>query len=126
MDNIKTSDILLFSIKNNILHVLLATRSNNPNDTCSDKVCIPGGRLESGESPIEGGIRELKEETGIDINEISHILKPIIYNAPNQSKYRKYHGMTYTGLLPDDYNYKITPQENEISDVRWYKVDQIP
>lgn len=29
--------------------------------------CFPGGRLEEGESPVIGALREFKEETGVDI-----------------------------------------------------------
>ncbi len=126
MDNIKTSDILLFRIENNIPSVLLTTRLDNGFDNHSGKLCIPGGHIESQETPLEGGIRELKEETGVDLNSVSHILKPVVYNVPNQSKYRKYNGVTYSGLLPISYQYELTPQVNEVSDVRWYKFDQIP
>lgn len=126
MGNIKTSDILLFRIKNNTPSVLLTTRLNSKNDNAGGKLCIPGGHIEFNETPLEGGIRELKEETGIDVNSISHILKPVIYNVPNQSKYRKYNGVTYSGLLPISYQYELTPQINEVADVRWYKFDQIP
>ncbi len=34
---------------------------------------IPGGRLEQGEDPMFGAIRELREETGVDLNQLSFL-----------------------------------------------------
>lgn len=41
--------------------VLLTRRADN------GKWCLPGGHLESGESVTEGIVREVKEETGLDV-----------------------------------------------------------
>lgn len=124
MKNIKTSDILLFQVLNNVPRVLLITRKDD--QFAGGKVAIPGGHLDEGETPLEGGIRELYEETGIDVKPIYNIIKPVMYNVPNQDKYRKYNGITYVGNLPLNHMYKLTPQPNEVKDVRWYEVNQIP
>lgn len=44
--------------------VLLARRGVEPYKGCWD---VPGGFLESGEHPEQGAIRELREETGLNI-----------------------------------------------------------
>ncbi len=59
-----------FIVKNNRL--LLIKRNSN-NTVLGDTWEIPGGRLEIGENPYVGLLRETKEETGLDIQ----ILKPL-------------------------------------------------
>ena len=54
----KAAVVLLF----NQGKILAVSRKNNKND-----FGLPGGKLEPGESFKEGAIREVKEETGLDI-----------------------------------------------------------
>jgi 8-oxo-dGTP pyrophosphatase MutT (NUDIX family) len=44
--------------------VLMIQRGNPP---ATEGLCIPGGRLEGGETLGAGAVREVKEETGIDV-----------------------------------------------------------
>lgn len=44
--------------------ILMGVRNDNK------KFTVPGGHLEDGEDPYEGAIRELKEETGLDVEDI--------------------------------------------------------
>ena len=47
--------------------VLLLYRNKKPNDYHEGKYVAIGGRLEPGETPLECVIRELKEETGLEV-----------------------------------------------------------
>lgn len=44
---------------------------------------LPGGRLEKGESPWQGVIREVKEETGLDVQVVKLIG---VYSKPNKDE----------------------------------------
>ena len=55
------ADIVLFTIRNKRLSVLLVKRKDN------QMWALPGGFLTKGESLNECAIRELKEETGIEV-----------------------------------------------------------
>lgn len=123
---IKTADILTFKIEsNNKLSILLGTRTNEKR--FSGKHCIPGGKLKKNEDPKLGAIRELKEETNLDISSISDNLKLIdVYHPDSTVEWKKSKGALYSLVLPCDFKYKLIPQPNEMRDVRWYEVDQIP
>jgi ADP-ribose pyrophosphatase YjhB (NUDIX family) len=45
-------------------NILMGVRNDNK------KWTVPGGHLNEGEDPYEGAIRELKEETGLDVEDI--------------------------------------------------------
>lgn len=54
---LKSAVVLVFSQDGRVLAV---SRKDNPND-----FGLPGGKLEDGESEVEGANRELEEETGL-------------------------------------------------------------
>lgn len=55
---------------------------------------LPGGKVEQGESPYEALVREMKEETGIDVLEAKEIfVRPI----PPDGKVRCYKIISYVG-----------------------------
>lgn len=56
--------------------VLFLLRNKKENDLNANKYIGVGGKLEEHESPKEGIIREIKEETGLITNDVS--LKGII------------------------------------------------
>lgn len=58
---IRCADILLSDLNFN---VLMIKRAYDPN---KGKWALPGGKLERAENPADGCLRELKEETGIEL-----------------------------------------------------------
>ena len=73
-------------------HYLLLLRSEHP--TFPNDPDLPGGTVEDGEEPIVAAVREVEEETGIDISE-----KPLthLYTGTKYST----HGTEYSLYLCD-------------------------
>lgn len=83
--------------------------------TIPSKWGLPGGTQEPRETPIETGKREVKEETGYDI-EISSLIKYII-KAPGHQKITLY-GWVVGG--------QMKPFEEEIEECKWFSVNSLP
>lgn len=81
MINQKSSTIAVIDRHDRLLLLLRGeTAPYNPS-----KYCLPGGKLESNESLVDCAVRELYEETSIEIYSQSQYLKPIdvIYRNGN-------------------------------------------
>ncbi len=77
---------------------------------------LPGGYMEAGESIDQATIREVKEETGLDVR-----LKRVvgIYTNPNESKLVVTFEAEITGG-------EIKPTTNETSECRYFTFDNLP
>lgn len=80
---------------------------------------MPGGKLEYGESFEEAGIRETKEETDLDVEEIEVFC---MNNDLNQ------HAQFVTvGLIAKKYSGGVKIMEpDEIVDWKWFDLDNLP
>ncbi|ERK31469.1 NUDIX hydrolase [Clostridium intestinale] len=61
----RSSVIILLYEENDEIYLILEKRALNLRHQPGD-ICLPGGKIEEGESPIEAAIRETVEELGID------------------------------------------------------------
>ena len=80
---------------------------------------LPGGAIDSGESTAQAAIREVKEETGIDIDLVRLVG---IYSSPNWRSGGD-HAIVYAAIPKND---KPVPQANEVLDVGYFSPDQLP
>lgn len=61
----RTSVMILLYEENDEIYLILEKRALNLRHQPGD-ICLPGGKIEEGETPIEAAIRETIEELGID------------------------------------------------------------
>jgi 8-oxo-dGTP diphosphatase len=79
---------------------------------------IPGGRPNFGESIEEAGIREIKEETGLDVEIVKMIGHREIINAPGN-----YHRMVFFHLAKPKHT-NIIPSD-DISKAGFFSIEEI-
>lgn len=80
---------------------------------------LPGGKLEWGETFEDGAVREVREETGIDLKDPKVIS---VHNSKNEHA----HFVTL-GLLATDFEGEPKVMEpDEIVEWRWFDIDRLP
>ena len=84
---------------------------------CYGKWNIPAGRLELNESILSGAIREIKEETGCDV-ELTGILNIASKKLENET-------LVMLAFMTRLLNENITYNKNEILDVKWFDIDYV-
>jgi 8-oxo-dGTP diphosphatase len=107
----KMMRVSLTVIFNNDNKILLLKRSENT-DWCPNCWALVGGKIEKNESPEEGLVREVKEET--DINLEKYKLKKII-------KFNNVLEYLYISKVDNDF----VELNTEHSDYKWYSLDEI-
>ena len=80
--------------------------------------CLPGGFIELGESPEQGALRELAEETGLS-GSIDSLL------GVRATASQQYHSVLMVGYLITDFQGRISPGD-DASEVRWFSLDALP
>jgi 8-oxo-dGTP diphosphatase len=83
---------------------------------------LPGGRIEARESIQEAVVREIKEETGLDIE----IIKKIGEYREKGFKDGVEYDYTPACFLAKPIGGKIRRQESEIEEIRLVKLEEIP
>ena len=113
--------VIVFNDKNQIL---LGLRNEDAEKADSElhgegTWTMPGGKLDYGETFEQGGIREVKEETDLNIDEI-RVLS--VQNDMNAHA----HFVTI-GLIADKWHGRVkTMEPDEITEWRWFDLDNLP
>ena len=85
-----------------------------------DSWCLPGGKQEYGETILEGAVRETKEETNLDINDLQ------VYSAVDDLQPGK-HYVTNSGDSPCLQRDALCLWSRKKQDEwKWFPVDQLP
>lgn len=104
--------------------ILLGMRHPDPDKAdsafrSSGEWCLPGGKIDFGETLEEGAMREVKEETGIIIKDPQVIS---IHNCKNEHA----HFLT-AGLIAKEWEGEAKVMEpDEIIDWKWFAIKDLP
>lgn len=104
-------DTLVF---NQNQEILLVQRHAN-DDFMPNKWWIAGGKLEQGETLEQGAKRELREETGIKVSDVTFVEKAKLQNGGISHR--------FTGVVDNDT--PIHLQKDELQAYRWVSVDEL-
>ena len=96
--------------------VIMVRQFRKPIEDCVLE--IPAGKLDAGEDPKTCAIRELKEETGYEAENMEFLVD--FYSSPGFTD-EKIHIYFATGLK----NGKAEPDENEYIDIEKYKMEDL-
>ena len=92
-----TVDLVIFTVRQDDLHVLLITRGNEP---FRGRPALPGGYVRDAETLDEAARRELAEETGIDATQL-HLEQLRTYGSPGRDPRGRVITVAYLALSPD-------------------------
>ena len=80
---------------------------------------LPGGHLEHGESIVDGVLRELREETGLEVSDVQFVC------ALNTLGYLPKHYVSL-GFVAIWKSGEVEALETSEKDWNWYSLDQLP
>lgn len=92
-----TSDLAIFTIRNGELCILMVKRGGHP---FKGSWALPGGFVNAAESSEEAAVRELKEETNIDVS-VGHLEQLKTYSEPNRDPRMRVISTAYLALIPN-------------------------
>ncbi len=103
--------------------ILLGHRVAKGNDTGGiyepDSWCLPGGKQEFNETIFEGAIREVKEETNLDISDLA------VFNAADDIQPGK-HFVTIQVIAKGHNGELKVMEKDKQDDWKWFDLDNLP
>lgn len=91
-----TVDVVLLTIRDDHLHVLMVQRGSHP---WRGSLALPGGFLRQDEDLADGARRELREETGLDVEPV-HLEQLGTFGAPDRDPRARTVSVAYLAVLP--------------------------
>lgn len=91
-----TVDVVLLTIREDRLQVLIVTRGSEP---WRGSRALPGGFLRQSEDLADGAQRELREETGVDVEPV-HLEQLGTFGAPDRDPRARTVSVAYLAVLP--------------------------
>lgn len=112
-----TSDIIFFVKEENNIEVLLIERKFDP---FKNSWAFPGGFVNSGETCLEAAIRELKEETGINID---HLTQLQTFSDIDRDPRGRTVSVVYYCI--SDKKPELNPGD-DAKNAQWFSIDDLP
>lgn len=86
---------------------------------------LPKGKLEKGEAPLQGAVREVQEETGLRELEILHPLPSTFHIYTGRHYERILKETSWFRMLAPGVQQVIPQTEEDISEIRWVKKENL-
>ncbi len=102
----KSCGVIPFVIENGIFKFLLVEQTNGV-------ICFPKGHVENNENEYETAIRELKEETNIEVELLDGFREEMVYYMPEYDSTK-----TVVYFIGKMINFKYSMQESEITSIK--------
>ncbi len=109
----------LFTVEKGITKVLLVRRTNDP---FKGMWALPSGAMYNNELIKDGALRELKEKTGIELDDLTPFRT---FDALDRSPLYRMIGVGYIGII-DSHTVEILKTTNKTSNADWFTLDNIP
>jgi 8-oxo-dGTP diphosphatase len=109
-------DLAVLTVRENALQVLIITRANEP---FRGKRALPGGFLRGDEDIPDAAVRELGEETGLDVAAL-HLEQVAVYGAPRRDPRGRIVSVAYLAMMPD---LPLPTAGSDASTAAWMPVD---
>ena len=112
-----TTDAVIFRKAGNGHEILFIKRKNDP---FKGKWALPGGFLDEGEDLQEGARRELKEETGLEVEDLEQLGA---FGKPGRDPRQHTVSVAYVGFAKENAKAKGADDADE---AQWFPVDNLP
>lgn len=112
-----TVDIIIFTLIEDKLNVLLIQRKNNP---YKDKWAFPGGFVDSKENIKNAAIRELKEETNINVSDLYEFK---VFGNYGRDPRGWTVTVSYIYFLKNNINIKA---QSDAKNISFFEIDKLP
>ena len=109
----------LFTVEKGVTKVLLIRRTNEP---FKGSWSLPSGAMYNNELIKEGALRELKEKTGIELDDLTPFRT---FDALDRSPLQRMIGVGYIGII-DNKRVEVLKTTNKTSNADWFSLDNIP
>lgn len=111
-----TSDCIVFNFEGDVISVLLIKRKNEPYKDCW---AFPGGFINIDESAENAAVRELKEETGLDVVKIEQLKA---YSNPERDPRER----VITIAFIAESKIKEVEGSDDAKEAKWFDISNLP